>query len=406
MAVLSRAKADLVVRAKMDAMGEVEEVRSEQERPGTGDENGSRKPLPELSPENITRSRLPETDADIDCRERIPILSAATGIQTPLPLPVADMPPPPQPVSENLYRDRLPKTAPGNGIRKPPPESLADAERLLPEKPLIRTKNQKQLFAFLSEHPNITTTYNGLSTLLGLKKNTVRDALGVFEKLGLLTKEAVLDPGNGMVLKIRMTSAKTPDRNSLPKQSTETVDQGPLMKIDRRENLSISQKRIEMTWPTLAAAGFGVHQLEQVEKALQELGKPTDKIVQSLDHAEWELENGRMVDKTGVPVADPCSWVFRSLARNGYYRKPSGYISSEEQALLDAEETAKSLLTTRQRVEKAQFEAWKAGLTAEEHEKAMIGYVGGPKEQWLKAYWLKTCRAFGISEAVAATQKG
>jgi len=148
-----------------------------------------------------------------------------------------------------------------------------------------------------------------------------------------------------------------------------------------------------MTWPNLATTGFGSHQIEQILQALTELGKPADKIVQSLDHAEWELENGRMFDKGGAPVASPCSWVFRSLAKTGYYRKPKGYVSPEEQALIDTEETAKTLLTIRQRAEQAQFEAWRAGLTPQDLEAAMVGFVGGPKEQWLKAHWIKKYRS-------------
>ena len=109
-------------------------------------------------------------------------------------------------------------------------------------------------------------------------------------------------------------------------------------------------------------------------------------MVTSLDHAEWELENGKMVDREGQSVADPCSWVFRSLARTGYYRKPKGYVSPEEQAAKDAEETARAVLVATQKSEQAQFEAWKAGLSQEALETAMDGYVAGPKEQWIKAH--------------------
>lgn len=164
------------------------------------------------------------------------------------------------------------------------------------------------------------------------------------------------------------------------------------MKIDRKKNLSISQERIQLTWPHLARHGFGVPQVDQIVLALAELGTGPDKVVQGLHHAEWELEHGKMLDKNGVPVADPCSWVFRSLARTGYYRKPPGYVSPEEQALLDAEETAKKLAATRQRAEQAQYEAWRAGLSPEALQAAMVGYVGGPREQWLKSRWMKQYR--------------
>ena len=159
-----------------------------------------------------------------------------------------------------------------------------------------------------------------------------------------------------------------------------------------RENLSISltSERIALTWPHLHRSGFGPDQLAQIGQALAELGKATDKIMQSLDHAEWELERGQMLDKDGQPVADPCSWVFRSLARTGYYRRPKGYISPEEQAAKDLEAEAKAVTAARHAAEQAQFETWRDGLTPDELADAMRGHPGGPKDAWLKSVWKKT----------------
>ena len=127
----------------------------------------------------------------------------------------------------------------------------------------------------------------------------------------------------------------------------------------------------------------------QIGQALTELGKSADKIIQSLDHAEWELERGQMLDKNGQPVADPCSWVFRSLARTGYYRRPKGYVSPEEQAAKDAEAEAKAVTVARHAAEQAQFEAWRDGLAPSELADAMRGHPGGPRDAWLKSVWKK-----------------
>ena len=145
-----------------------------------------------------------------------------------------------------------------------------------------------------------------------------------------------------------------------------------------------------MTWPCLSRTGFGRDQLNQIAQALSELGKPMDKVLQSLDHAEWELEQGKMTDKDSQPVADPCSWVFRSLSRTGYYRRPKGYVSPEEQAAKDAEEEAKAVTVARQSAEKAQFEAWRDGLSPDELADAMRGHPGGPKDAWLRSVWKKS----------------
>jgi len=160
------------------------------------------------------------------------------------------------------------------------------------------------------------------------------------------------------------------------------------LKIDREDlNLSISQGRLEANWPSLARTGFGISQIDQITSNLISLGKPLDRIVQGLDHAEWELEQEAMRDKDGHPVADPCSWVFRSLARTGYYRRPKGYVSPAEQAALDAQAEAKAVIEARQRAEAMQFEAWRTGLAPEELAAILAGHPGGPREPWLKSYW-------------------
>jgi len=157
--------------------------------------------------------------------------------------------------------------------------------------------------------------------------------------------------------------------------------------IDRKKNLSLSSCVLQTTWPHLTRCGFGLEQLRQAVENLTALGKPTDRLIQGLDHIEFELEHGQLVDKDGQAVADPCSWAFRALAQNGYYRRPKGYVSAEEQALRDAEEEARALLTARQKAEQAQFEAWRDGLGEDALREAMQGSPGGPKDVWLKRVW-------------------
>jgi hypothetical protein len=195
------------------------------------------------------------------------------------------------------------------------------------------------------------------------------------------------DPTVGPTIKKDPTHDPTVDPKKAPTHDP------TLHNVDRKiENLSLSlsSERIALTWPNLFRSGFGPDQLAQISQALTELGKPADKIMQSLDHAEWELEQGQMTDKDGQPVADPCSWVFRSLARTGYYRRPKGYVSSEEQAAKDAEAEAKAVTAAKQAAEQAQFEAWRDGLSPEKFAEAMRGHPGGPKDAWLKSMWKKT----------------
>lgn len=143
----------------------------------------------------------------------------------------------------------------------------------------------------------------------------------------------------------------------------------------------------ELTWPHLHRAGFGPEQIEQARQNLAAQNKPADRLVRGLDHAKWELEHGCMTDKDGNPVADPCFWVFASLARTGYYRRPVGYVSPEEQAARDAEQEAKAVTAARKQAETASFEAWRDALTPDDRDRAMTGYPGGPRDTWLRTYW-------------------
>ncbi|MFU2207854.1 hypothetical protein [Solidesulfovibrio sp. C21] len=176
-----------------------------------------------------------------------------------------------------------------------------------------------------------------------------------------------------------------------PMKEPEPTGDPTVYKEDRKiENLSISSERIAMTWPNLHRAGFDREQFEQIIASLAELGKPVDKVVGSLDHAEWELTQGTMRDKEGQPVLDPCSWIFRSLARTGYYRRPKGYVSPEEQAARDAEEEARAVAAAWRKAEQTQFETWRDALSPEQLAEAMHGYPGGPRDAWLKAAWRKS----------------
>lgn len=270
--------------------------------------------------------------------------------------------------------------------------------KLAPKSPLA-TPAQKAVFRYFQINGSHVATYEIIANETRVPRGTVRAVIRKMEGLNLLSKSDwwqgniralsfVVNPGLTLAGQTNQT-----DRQDNRVGHINKTDSKGLMKKERRENIFLSQERLESTWPTLTAAGFGSRQIEQIVQALADLGSSTDKIVQSLHHAEWELENGKMLDKTGNAVADPCSWVFRSLARTGYYRKPKGYVSPEEQAAQDAEETARAVLAATQKSEQVQFEAWRAGLSREMLESAMAGYVAGPKEQWLKAYWMKNFRA-------------
>jgi len=273
------------------------------------------------------------------------------------------------------------------------------------------TPAQRHVLVYLTGHSGELLRYATISLQTGYSVETVRTIFKRFKKLGVLTSQY----GNkGSIKGIRFSLDKNvftrtepvdhplnlpvnlpvdhPQSNFTAGQTTQSPTQSTTQEvgnvlIDRIKNLSISLAVMETSWPTLTRTGFGLEQVRQIVDTLTSLGKPVDRLVVGLDHIEFELVHGQLVDKEGQPVADPCCWAFRALAQNGYYRRPKGYVSPEEQALLDQEEEAKALLEAHRKAEQSQFEAWQAGLSPEELAEHLRAHPGGPKEAWLKHVW-------------------
>lgn len=271
------------------------------------------------------------------------------------------------------------------------------------------TVTQKRVLRYLMGHPGEIVKYAEISRVEDLPVGTVQTVFKRLKALGVLSSRY---GSRGVIKGIRFSLDKKAlggayhqaypqdDRTIYPvtyppnSQPTNIPNHPPthnsaIVLIDRQKNLSISSEVIETTWPNLARCGFGVEQVQQITANLTAIGKPTDRIIKGLDHLEYELANDQLVDKSGQPVSDPCSWAFRALAQNGYYRRPKGYMSPDEQAAKDAEEEARAVIAARQKAEQVQYEAWRDGLSADELAAVMIGHPGGPKEQWIRTHWKK-----------------
>lgn len=92
----------------------------------------------------------------------------------------------------------------------------------------------------------------------------------------------------------------------------------------------------------------------------------TQNVIQGLHHAEWELSNGIMCDKSGEPMSSPVNWVFSCLAKTGYYRRPKGFVSAEERAELDAALESEQMKKAHEARKKAAFETWLLQLSPSE----------------------------------------
>ena len=177
--------------------------------------------------------------------------------------------------------------------------------------------------------------------------------------------------------------------------------------IDRK-NLSISsqstkpehrleeltEEDISFHWPTLARDGFGTAQIRQICQRLHKIDIPTTRILQGLTHAEWEMAYGTRKDSKGNPIEKPAHWVFETLARQGYYPRPAGYVSPQEQAERDAAEEKARFAAAHEARKEAEYEAWAAQLTAQERERIVLerspasqGALRMPERVALRAYF-------------------
>lgn len=282
---------------------------------------------------------------------------------------------------------------------------------LLPAAAPARTAAQKTLLAYFARHGSHVSNYDGIIAETGLPLATVRRTVNKFVSLGILAKSSWRS-GSLRGLQFTFFGAteqdnRAPQSSRIPPQDNPAGLPDASLFSPERKALSLSPETLTTCWPTLAKAGFGLEQLRQIERTLRDQGKDIGRVFQGLDHAEYELERGQMRDKDKQPVADPCSRVCAVLARTGYYRRPRGYVSPEEQAAKDAETEAKAVVATRQAAEQAQFETWRDGLSAEELSAVMRGHPGGSQEAWLKKMWRERFRADVASQACpVATRPG
>jgi hypothetical protein len=131
---------------------------------------------------------------------------------------------------------------------------------------------------------------------------------------------------------------------------------------------ALTEEDMAFHWPTLARQGFATDQIRQILARLAQVNTGPEKVMQGLTHAEWELVAGRMRDKSGNSVSSPVSWVFKILATQGYYPRPEGYRSPQEQAEIDAAEEVKRLTAAYEARQTTEADAWIAGLIPDERQ--------------------------------------
>lgn len=314
----------------------------------------------------------------------------------------------PNRTSEQPKRTTRSNTQTGQSIRTPKPDTLKIFPSKTALKNPIRTEAQKALWSYLCTQGDHITTNDAIAGNLGLPLGTVRRVLRFLEEAGYITKEPWREGWNQGIY-IAVHGEKTEQANWTPKantqngQSTWTVQMdspsSPSLdrKIEEEQSIykrlkNLKQDDIDFHYPALAAIGFGPTQIEQILGRLETVGKNPDRLFEAMEYADWEIDNGGIKDKEGKQVNNPLGFVFQSLARGGYYRKPKGFVSQDELAARDARERAEDELKAQEAADTAAFEVWRRGLSPEDlarlkSEAEKASKFLGPEEVWLKTAW-------------------
>ncbi len=191
-------------------------------------------------------------------------------------------------------------------------------KEILPRRPRISGERQKQLYAWLREQGGaVRTTLSVLTQMTGIEDRSLRRILTDWEANGIVQKQS----GQfGVELRLLIDDQPAEPKKAKPRQAT------------------LAGLELADVCPNLFAAGFTEVHLKRITAALTKQDIDTSHVWTGLRYAEWELANGKMVDKTGVPIASPVDWVYKSLISDGTYRIPKGYVSPTEKLRRQAEE--------------------------------------------------------------------
>lgn len=273
---------------------------------------------------------------------------------------------------------------------------------------LVKTDFRKTLLRILLEHGDQVSSYAQLAQESGGKTFTVRKAMDCFEDQGILRKEVVRTAAY-QGLKITLLLPEEKRKEYLKKLVSDQVSDGatagvsnpvadPLLDREKNKNQSIRDKLLSWTdaqmaqwFPALHAANFRRANLIQVVEELERRCKSLELIPKSLEYAEWELANRKMLDKEGRPVGNPESYLYVSLINKGVYRRHPEYVDPQEQALKEELEREEKLKEQKRLLEEKAYQAWKDSLSEQDleqlDEERKKNLFPPPKDVFLREKW-------------------
>jgi DNA-binding MarR family transcriptional regulator len=307
-----------------------------------------------------------------------------------------------------------------------------EPKNLLAETALFSTPSQLYIIEHLQQLGDHITNVPQICTETGVPERTARRILTELETAGYIRRNPWREgKRQGLFIEllppIRNRHTTRHSNLAVPNSHAKWQRHQPPILEERKRDLSISPENqrngsgatanpllalsrddIAFFWPELAAIDFGPSQLRQIFERLEQQGKEADtelcaSVRDGLTHADAALAmaGGTLTDQHGNGVADPRAYIFRALAKDGYYAAPKGYVSPETQRMRDKAEQAKAEAEARKAMEKAleeqaaaakaeAFQAWRAGLDPGELESLRASAPGHAKKGPAFESWLRT----------------
>jgi len=289
----------------------------------------------------------------------------------------------------------------------PSSQSSVSASVFLPESFKALTSNQKAVFEWLRQQPDVITQYEELSNNTGVKRETVRKIIGVFKKYGWIktvraNKAAVqgihiistLPEGEewegGLVIRTGGTSPLD-NRN---RKTLSYVEEKKDAETTYDKLRQLTDEDLAEQYPHLSAGGFGVSEIRRLIEHWKKFDLRPVNFYQSLTHADWAFEHN-LKDAKGNPIG--VGYVFNALKRHGAYDRPIGYKSLVEKIAQQSEEEKAFFeqIAAQEKSEEAgrDFQEWLVSIAGQVEEvvKNIISKYpfmeGMNQEKMLRTYW-------------------
>ncbi|MGE4299806.1 MAG: hypothetical protein AB7E47_17445 [Desulfovibrionaceae bacterium] len=185
------------------------------------------------------------------------------------------------------------------------------------------------------------------------------------------------------------TSATSPARPNSTK-----IERGyyySSLPLEAEPVLQLSDEQLDLLFPHLTEIGFNARVLRLVVEEIAGGKRSLGGLYESLEHAEFALENGPMKDRAGREVDHPFLYIKKSLLKTGYFDNPKGFLTIEERQLRDLKERREASEKALKEMEELAFKEWVASLSEGDKRVALAKiHIGGPEMQRLRQFWRTT----------------